>query len=71
MLPIRGVIKQRELISKYKIVTPEMINEVADFNVKQEDQNKIVVGTLNAKVSMVLGSQVCIDTLDMMAQGSE
>lgn len=54
--PVKGQIKQRYFVSEDKIITPEMIDQIADKNVKIEDQNKIDILTLCAPVNMTLGS---------------
>lgn len=67
-LPIKGVIKKRFLLCDDEAVTPEMIEEVADTTVKIELQNNIILETLCAKVNLTLGSENCMEMLDMISQ---
>lgn len=69
LLPIKGTIRKRTYLSDNKIVTPEMIEEVANTGVRQERQNKIVVAKFCAEVSLLLGSEMCTEFLSMYAKG--
>jgi len=46
-----------------------MITEVADKDVPYEEQNKIVLATLNTKMSMKLGTEKTIEFFNYLAEG--
>jgi len=48
-----------------------MIDEMLDENVDKENKNKIVIYTLSVPVSVVLGSQACIDMLNHLVEGND
>ena len=48
-----------------------MIEEVADHDVAYEDQNKIVLATLNTKMSMKIGTDKTIEFFNWLAAGQD
>lgn len=48
-----------------------MIMEVADRDVPFEEQNKIVLATLNTKMSMKLGTEKTIQYFNFLAEGHD